>query len=273
MLKISVITPTWNQADYIRMTIESVVHQTYENIEYIIIDNCSDDGTEAIVLEYMRQYDFISYIREKDNGQADAINKGFARITGDIVCWINSDDFYYSNTVFECVAEAFVNDENTDVIAGNGYYCDGNGNYTIPIHCAEHIRKWTITRWDYLLQPAVFWRRKQALFLDNKYRFVFDWKFFISLQVEHEIKLINQYFAVYRMYEKNKTGLDNAERKKEIYLLQKEIAVSKLNTTWCYLVYKLYLIAEGKSNGKIKTIVSKVNRALFHITNGRICSF
>ncbi len=73
-MKITVITPTFNQAEFIKDTIESVVNQSYQNIEYIIVDNCSEDGTEEIVRTYMERYPYIVYIREKDRGQADAIN-------------------------------------------------------------------------------------------------------------------------------------------------------------------------------------------------------
>lgn len=272
-MKITVITPTWNQAEYIRDTIESVVNQTWQEIEYIIVDNCSDDGTEAIVREYMDKYPYILYIREKDHGQAEAINKGLRRATGDIVCWINSDDFYYSDNVFEHVVERFQQDVNTEVVIGNGYYCDKCKNFTEPILCNRHVEPWVLSRWYYILQPAVFWKRQQELFLDEKYHYVFDWKFFIELQNKQKFTFVEEYFASYRMYEDNKTGLDNAARKREIYLLQKEIKVSRINTVWCYLVYKSYLKAEKTGKTKTKEFMNKMSRILFHITGRRICSF
>ncbi len=271
-MKITVITPTWNQAQFIRDTMESVVNQTYQNIEYIIVDNCSDDGTEAIVREYMERYPYIVYVREKDKGQADAINKGLLRATGDIVCWINSDDFYYSNTVFENVVEAFKNGD-TNVLVGDGYYCDKEGNFTEPIPCNRKVPRWVLARWYYILQPAVFWRRQDDLLLDMQYTYVFDWKFFTKLQEKYEFTFTEQCFAAYRMYEDNKTGLDNAARKREIYLLQKEIKASKMNTAWCHFVYKVYIRSEETGKAGTKKIVNILSRILFHITGKRICSF
>ena len=272
-MKITVITPTWNQAEFIRKTIESVVTQTYQEIEYLIIDNCSEDGTEKIVKEYMEKYPYITYVREPDKGQAEAINKGFRRATGDIVCWINSDDFYYSNDVFETVVNAFTQNSAIQVLAGNGYYCDRSGNFTEPIPCDRKVPQWVLSRWYYILQPAVFWKRQPDMFLDEKYHYVFDWKYFILLQDRSPFTFIDKCFAAYRMYEDNKTGLDNAKRKKEIYLMQKELGKSRANTAWCKLVYRTYEKSEKTGKTKAKRFVNLLSRILFHITGKRICSF
>lgn len=272
-MKITVITPTFNQASYIKDTIESVVNQTYKEIEYIIVDNCSDDGTENIVREYMKKYPYIVYIREKDKGQADAINKGLKRATGDIVCWINSDDFYFSNNVLEKVVKVFEQNEKTDVLVGDGYYCDKEGNYTEPILCNRKVKPWVLSRWYYILQPAVFWKRQPDLFLDMKYHYVFDWKFFVQLQKRCRFTFVEECFAAYRMYEDNKTGLDNAARKKEIYLLQKELGESRFNTAWCKLVYHVYEKSEITGKMVMKKAVKILSRVLFHVTGKRICSF
>lgn len=273
-MKITVITPTWNQAEFIEHTIQSVVNQTYQDIEYIIVDNCSDDGTEEIVRRYMEQYSFIVYVREKDYGQADAINKGLDRATGDVVCWINSDDFYYSDTVFERIVEEYKQNTTTQVIAGDGIYCDRDGVFTEPILCNRKVPSWVLSRWYYILQPAVFWKRQDSLRLDTKYHYVFDWKYFVELQqLVGDFTYLEECFSVYRMYEDNKTGLDNAKRKKEIYLMQKDINVSAWNTAWCFLVFKGYEIAEKKNKMWIKNVLGVVSRLLFHITNKRICSF
>lgn len=272
-MKITVITPTWNQAEFIEKTIQSVVTQTHQDIEYIIVDNCSDDGTEEIVAKYRERYPYIVYIRESDKGQAEAINKGFARATGEIVCWINSDDFYYSDKVFEKVCKAFEADSSTKVLVGDGIYCDKEGNFTEPIPCDRGVKQWVLSRWYYILQPAVFWRREEGLLLDTKYHYVFDWKFFIGLQQKYTFTFLPECFAVYRMYEDNKTGLDNASRKKEIYLMQKELGISRANTAWCKLVYKVYEKAEETGKTGMKRLVGWMSRVLFHVTGKRICSF
>lgn len=100
-IKISVITPSYNQGEFIEQTILSVINQTYKNIEYILVDGKSTDNTMEIVNRYRDRIDII--ISEKDKGQSDAINKGFRLATGELVGWINSDDLLYSDCVEKIV--------------------------------------------------------------------------------------------------------------------------------------------------------------------------
>lgn len=278
MAKITVITPTWNQGEFIKDTIESVVNQTYKDIEYIIVDNCSDDGTKELVESYLEKDDRIKYLREKDHGQAEAINKGFRIATGDIVCWLNSDDFYYDNKVLEKVNRHFEEGgEKVNLVVGDAWYCDKQKQMTEYNPSDQSVPSWVITRWYYIVQPAIFWRRTN-LCLDETYHYAFDWKFFIQMFGEGKVLYTHEAYAVYRMYEDNKTGQDNAKRKKEIYRLQEELGISKLNTAWCKHVYKVYEKAENSGWPEEKQLKRKKqvdwwSRVLFHITGKRICSF
>ena len=121
-LIVTVITPTYNQVEFIEDTIKSVITQTtYSNIEFIIIDGESSDGTDKLVNKYRDTYK-IKYVREKDSGQADAINKGLNLASGDIVCWLNSDDMFYDNKVIDGVINAFKEKEALDIVFGNGCF-------------------------------------------------------------------------------------------------------------------------------------------------------
>lgn len=98
---ITIVTPSFNQGQFIEETILSVLNQTYKNIQYIIVDGCSSDQTMEVVNKYKDKIDII--IHEKDEGQTDAINKGFKLAKGELVGWINSDDILYANCVEEIV--------------------------------------------------------------------------------------------------------------------------------------------------------------------------
>lgn len=114
--KVSIITPSYNQGEYLEETIKSILMQTYPNIEYIIIDGKSTDNTKHIIKKYDK---FISYsISEPDNGQSDAINKGFRIATGDYLCWINSDDLLHPYAI-EKLVNGFVNNPEIDFIYGD----------------------------------------------------------------------------------------------------------------------------------------------------------
>lgn len=112
--KISVVTPSYNQGKYIRETIESVLSQNYPNLEYIIIDGGSTDETLTVVDDYKDEIDY--FVSEPDRGQSHAINKGFERATGDILCWLNSDDQYAPDALLS-VALAFMK-SSADMVAG-----------------------------------------------------------------------------------------------------------------------------------------------------------
>ena len=115
--KISIITPSHNSEGYIEKCINSVLSQTYKNIEYIIVDGMSKDRTLDIIKKYGSK---LVWISEKDNGNYDAIKKGFTKATGDVVTWLDSDNYYYQNDVLEKIAECF-NKIEPEIVITNCY--------------------------------------------------------------------------------------------------------------------------------------------------------
>lgn len=175
--KISIVTPSYNQGAFIEETIRSVLSQGYPNLEYIVIDGGSTDNTIEIIRKYESR---ISYwVSEPDNGQADALNKGFALATGDICAYLNSDDLYLPHAL-NAVANAFMLGAvpwlRSDVLFG----CDiansirfMNNPSTFPSFCAEQA----------FAQQGVFWRSDIGMkpWFDPSLRFAMDHCFFISL--------------------------------------------------------------------------------------------
>ncbi len=111
---ISVITPSYNAADYIEEAIESVLNQSYKFYEHIIVDGGSTDGT----LDILKKYPHLKWISEPDNGQSDAMNKGFTYSKGDIIVYLNADD-YFDPDAFLAVINSFNEERNTDIVVGN----------------------------------------------------------------------------------------------------------------------------------------------------------
>lgn len=163
--KISIVTPSFNQAKYIRETIESVLSQGYPNLEYIIIDGGSTDGSVDIIREYARQLKY--WVSEKDHGQTHAINKGMMHATGEIRAYLNSDDYYLSGA-FDAVREQFLSDPETDLLHGHCRIVDEAGG-KLGEHCGsivhydEIIDPWSVwwNRRQYV-QPEVFWSKRIA---------------------------------------------------------------------------------------------------------------
>lgn len=131
-MKISIITVTFNSGKTIRDTIESVMHQTYKNYEYLIIDGCSKDGTLDVVKQYISQFDGrMRYVSEPDKGIYDAMNKGFRMATGDVLMLINSDDLFARNDALELVVKTFETHPDTNGVYADLYYVSQNNTDNI----------------------------------------------------------------------------------------------------------------------------------------------
>ena len=147
-MKVSIITVVFNRVDVVRDTIESVLNQTYKNIEYIIIDGASTDGTMDVVSEYKDKISKI--VSEPDNGLYDAINKGIEQATGDVVGLIHSDDFYTDNLVIQRVVDAFNKEKSDTVFADLLYIKDDNHEKVLRYYSAK---KFTPKKLTYGLMP------------------------------------------------------------------------------------------------------------------------
>ena len=177
--RISIITPSYNQGKFIRKTIESVLSQNAEGLEYLVIDGGSTDQTLDILREYGSRFYWVS---EKDNGHADAINKGLLKSTAPLIGWLNSDDVYYPNALNAVIA-AFDAYPDMDVLYGDAYHMDENDNILEP-YPTEEWNMEKLTETCYICQPAAFIRRsvvERFGLIDTNRRFCMDYDYWIRL--------------------------------------------------------------------------------------------
>ncbi|MFZ1321206.1 MAG: glycosyltransferase family 2 protein [Ignavibacteria bacterium] len=209
--KITIITPSFNQGKFIEQTIRSVLLQNYPNLEYMIFDGGSTDGTVEIIKKYDK---WISYWEsKKDKGQSDAINKGLEKSTGNIFNWINSDDYYNENT-FQIISEIYKSDK-TDLIVGNyRFFEDENENNekTIDFRLRESLEE-TIA-FVLINQPSSFFRLevfKELGGLNLDLNFVMDqdiWKKYLYKYGQDNITIINSELTHFRVHSNSKTFMN-----------------------------------------------------------------
>jgi glycosyltransferase involved in cell wall biosynthesis len=216
MLKISIITPSYNQGQYLEETIQSVLDQGYPDLEYIIMDGGSTDHSVEIIKKYESRLQH--WESGPDGGQADAINKGFRLATGDILAWINSDDYYRPGTLKE-VAELFEPDDLKIVFGECALYKEKTGRVKSS-KVFKHAQSHKIEYSDYIIQPSSFWTRKTWELvgeLNLKLNYSFDWEWFIRAQrAGAQFQPVNKILSVYRYHEQHKTGTGGGKRELEL---------------------------------------------------------
>ncbi len=157
--RISVVTPSYNQGEFLEQTIRSVLLQDYPDIEYLIIDGGSRDNSPDIIRRYEPWLGY--WVSEADRGQSHAINKGLQRATGDIVCWLNSDDYLAPNALLR-VGEFFRDHEATDVLVGRAEILDANGRTVQTREAPQAMSGAVFIDWsnNWFAQQGTFWRRR-----------------------------------------------------------------------------------------------------------------
>lgn len=201
-MKISVITVVKNGAAYIKDTLDSVLSQSWQDIEHIVIDGGSTDETLSIVTTATRHSPYLHVESAPDKGISDAMNKGLAFATGDVVCWLHADDFFAGTHVLEAVVQKFDENPEADWLTGGMLQVDAAGQ-TIR---AFSVRSWSrrrLLRGNTLFHPATFIRRRVLEILggfDSSLRYAMDYDLWLRLAERSDPVLINASLACFRVH-------------------------------------------------------------------------
>lgn len=188
-MKITIITATYNSGGTVRNTLESVLEQTYADFEHLIVDGASKDNTLDIVKEYLPRYHGrLRYISEPDKGIYDAMNKGIAMATGDVVGILNSDDFYTANDVLEQVAKVLA-DESIDAAYGDVHYVDDDNLSKCVRYYSSHLFHRSWMRFGFMPAHPSFYCRRSVY----KRFGTFDLSYKVAADFENLLRLIFVY--------------------------------------------------------------------------------
>jgi glycosyltransferase involved in cell wall biosynthesis len=205
--KLTIITPSFNQAGFIEKTLRSVLDQGYENLEYIVVDGGSSDGSVDIIRLYEDRLAW--WVSEPDGGQTDALNKGLRRATGDIVAYINSDDYYLPDAFDAAVAG--LERSGARWVAGKCQFVnvhEDDDHTWVPSLPVKGRHRWVLDPWA-VPQAATFWRRelfeRHGLFREDMH-YVFDTEFGVRLALAGELPaLVEEPLAVRVVHDEAKS--------------------------------------------------------------------
>jgi glycosyltransferase involved in cell wall biosynthesis len=203
---ISIVTPSLNQGCFIEEAIGSVINQRYEPFEHIVVDGGSSDETIAV----LKRHPHLKWVSERDGGQGNAVNKGIGMTTGEIVGWLNADD-YYCPDAFRVVAKAF-DDPGVMVVCGDGFVVDSGGHRQMRL-TSLHSRPEDLIPfwwWKYQFVHPSFFIRKKALevvgSVDERLEYAMDVDLLIRLGLRFPFRYIAEPLAAMRMHPGSKTG-------------------------------------------------------------------
>jgi glycosyltransferase involved in cell wall biosynthesis len=204
-LLVSIITPSYNQGQYLEATIQSVLGQAYKNIEYIVIDGGSTDNSIEVIKKYDKS--ISHWISEKDSGQADALNKGFAQAKGDFICWVNSDDLLYSHFISDRMKQ-FSDHPDISMIYGDVHQGWDLNSKTLRKGSQQNWKEMITTGKVNIPQMSAIWKKDVLSSLgglDVSFTVLLDWEYFVRIAKAFRILYIPGAVAFFRQHKDSKS--------------------------------------------------------------------
>lgn len=204
-LKISIVTPSFNQASFLEETIQSVVGQDYPNLEYVVIDGGSEDGSLNTLERYGSRFHY--WCSEKDRGHGDALNKGFSHTSGEIMAWLNSDDKYLP-WAFHTVNRIFHDFPHVNWIVGFNAWWNDEGVLTNASRVPKNIYDFLLGNYGWIQQESVFWRRslweRTGGFISEDLKLMVDGELWSRFFLQDELYAVDCILAGYRYHSGNR---------------------------------------------------------------------
>lgn len=221
---VTVVTPAYNQADFLRDTIESVLSQDYPNIEFVVFDDGSTDETPNILSDYG---DRFYWETQKNMGQTPTINKGWSMTNGEIITWLNSDDTFYDPTSVRTGVEFLLNNPEVGVVFGDSMFTEADGKEIRP---TRPITDFTYLKFvknceNSISQPSAFIRRdvvRKVGELDSKYFYFMDWDFWLRAGLHFKLEHIDKILSTYRLHADSKTVAQSKKAAPELEYMYKK---------------------------------------------------
>lgn len=243
--RISIVTPSFNQVQFLERTILSVLNQDYPNLEYIIIDGGSTDGSVDLIKKYEKHLKY--WVSEKDDGQSQAINNGLKRATGEWVGWQNSDDIFYPGT-FESLANAAMINSQSSLIIGNMNLIDEQDNVINDLKYVSPTYKSVLAEGMVLTNQAAFWRRsihEKIGYLDEGLHYGFDFEWFLRVLQNGPASHVNKTWGGLRMHSQTKTSQYQMLFDKEYAQIREGRQVSRMQLRLFQLRRLSLMLARG----------------------------
>jgi glycosyltransferase involved in cell wall biosynthesis len=258
--RISVVTPSFNQGRYLETAIRSVLDQDYPNVEYLIMDGGSTDGSVDIIRRYA---DRLAYwVSAPDGGQSAAIASGFQRSTGDVLGWLNSDDVYLPGALSR-VAQTFAQSPSVDFVYGTRRIIDEAGRMIRAHRPPTLLHKYYFIFGQWIPQECAFWRRTlydRVGGLDPTLSFSLDFSLFIRMWAKGRFKRIDAELGALRSHAETKTNLSSDVMVREGAAIRTANGIPNVNSRLAYVAGERLILAQAALEKPLRSAIKAVRR-------------